>query len=255
MPIFLKNDREIEQMRAAGQLVAETFERLTGLVVPGVTTAELDRKAEEYIRSQGGRPMYKGYRPPGHTPFPATICVAVNNQIVHGIPSEQQVLQDGDIIGIDIGAVYNGWVGDACRTYPVGNINALSRRLMDVTRRCLDLGIEQARPGKHLGDIGAVIQTHAERAGFSVVRELYGHGIGKALWEEPNVRHWATKGTGVRIQAGMVFTIEPMINAGSPQIRIERDGWTISTADGSRSAQYEDTLAIREDGPDLLTRL
>src|SRR5436305_10689669 len=142
MPIFLKNDREIEQLRAAGHIVAETFAHLEDLVVPGVTTAELDRRAEEFIRRHGARPMYKGYRPPGHRPFPATICVAVNNQIVHCIPSTKQVLQEGDIIGIDIGVLYNGWIGDACRTYAVGKWDAQHRRLMDVTQRCLNLGME-----------------------------------------------------------------------------------------------------------------
>lgn len=253
MPVFLKKPHEIERMRAASRIVAETFEVLAPHIVPGTTTAELDRRAEEFIRGRGAVPTYKGYHPPGHTPFPATICVAVNDQIVHGIPSEQQVLRTGDIVGVDIGATYNGWVGDACRTYLIGEVAPHSRRLVETTRECLDLGIGQAVEGSTLGDIGAAIQQHAERAGFSVVRRLYGHGIGRALWEEPNVRHYGEPGTGLKLRVGMVFTIEPMINAGSSDIRLEPDGWTIVTADGARSAQFEETLAITERGTEILT--
>lgn len=253
MAITIKSPHEVAELRDAGRIVGETYQRLEEYVVPGVTTAELDARAEELIRQRGARPMYKGYHPPGHSPFPATICVAVNNQIVHGIPSRKQRLREGDIVGIDIGVLYRGWIGDACRTYAIGRIDAQSARLVETARRCLDLGIEQARPGKRIGDIGAAIQCHAEGEGFSVVRELCGHGVGHALWEEPSVPHHGKAGTGLPIRAGMVFTIEPMINAGKPDIQLERDGWTILTADGSRSAQFEHTLAITDGGPEILT--
>jgi methionyl aminopeptidase len=255
MPVFLKAPHQIEQMRVAARIVAETYEILSPYVQPGVTTEELDRRAEEFIRRSGATPTYKGYSPPGHTPFPATICVAVNDQVVHGIPSPRQVLREGDIVGIDIGATYNGWVGDACRTYTVGNVDADSRRLIETTRECLRLGVARARAGSRLGDIGAAIQRRAEDAGYSVVRQLYGHGIGRSLWEEPSVRHYGVAGTGLELRVGMVFTIEPMINAGAPDIRVASDGWTISTADGSRSAQFEDTLALTERGTEILTQV
>ncbi len=262
MAITLKSRREIAELRRAGRIVAETYEALRPYIVPGVTTAELDRIAEDFIRRKGAIPMYKGYgaRPardgqPAVPPFPATICVAINEVICHGIPSPKQVLREGDIIGIDIGVLYNGWVGDACQTFAVGTIDQESQRLLDVTRRCLELGIEQARPTKRLGDIGAAIQAYAESQGFSVVRELVGHGVGHALWEEPQVPHYGHPGTGVKLQPGLVFTIEPMINAGKPGIRMLADRWTIRTADGSRSAQFEHTLAVTDGAPELLTVL
>ena len=262
MAITLKTPQQIALLRDAGRIVAETYEELAPYVVPGVTTAELDRIAEAAIRKRGALPMYKGYgaltdkrgrmvRPP----FPATICVAINEVICHGIPSSREELRDGDIIGIDIGARYKGWIGDSCRTFAVGNVDRESRRLMDVARRCMELGIEQARPGNHLRDIGAAIQTYAEAQGFSTVRELGGHGVGRELWEEPFVQHFGVAGTGVAIRAGMVFTIEPMINAGSPEIRQMPDHWTIATADGKRSAQYEHSMVITDDGAQLLTVL
>ena len=264
MPIIIKTPEQIARLREAGRIVAETYEALRPLVKPGVTTAELDRAAEQYIRGKGALPMYKGYgaardragrmvRPP----FPATICVAINEVICHGIPSPRQVLQEGDLIGIDIGARYHGWIGDSCVTFPVGELDAPSQRLLDVTRRCLELGIEVAgKPGAHIGDIGAAIQAYAEGEGFSVVRDLGGHGVGRELWEEPFVPHYGAKGSGPRIERGMVFTIEPMINAGAKETETSReDGWTISTADGSRSAQFEHSLAITENGVEILTAL
>lgn len=260
MAITLKTPQQVALLRDAGRIVAETYEELAPHVTPGVTTAELDRIAEAAIRKRGALPMYKGYgalrdkrgrlvRPP----FPATICVAINDVICHGIPSTREELREGDIIGIDIGARYKGWIGDSCRTFAVGAVDAESRRLMDVARRCMELGIEQARPGNHLGDIGAAIQTYAGEQGFSTVRELGGHGVGRELWEEPFVQHFGVAGTGVEIRPGMVFTIEPMINAGGPAIRQLPDNWTIATADGKRSAQYEHTMVITDDGAELLT--
>ncbi len=262
MAVTLKSRKEIAILRDAGRIVAETYEALRPHVVPGVTTADLDRIAEEFIRKSGALPMYKGYgalrdrrgtvlRPP----FPATICVAINEVICHGIPSSRQALAEGDIIGIDIGTLYKGWIGDSCRTFTVGQVDKTSARLVNVAEHCLELGIEQAQPGHHLGDIGAAIQTYAESQGFSTVRELAGHGVGRALWEDPSVLHFGKAGTGLRIEVGMVFTIEPMINAGKPDIRTLDDHWTIVTADGSRSAQFEHSMAITERGPELLTVL
>ncbi len=262
MAITLKSRQQIAQLRAAGRLVAETYEVLREQIVPGVSTAELDRIAEEFICSKGAVPIYKGYggmhgrngqvvRPA----FPATICVATNDVICHGIPSPKERLRDGDIIGIDIGVLLNGWVGDACYTFTIGTPADTTRRLVDAARRCLELGIEQARVGKQLGDIGAAIQGYAEAQGFSVVREYTGHGVGKALHEEPTVLHYGAPGTGLKLKAGMVFTIEPMINAGKHGTRLMRDHWTVRTADGSRSAQFEHTIAVTEDGPEILTVL
>ena len=262
MAITLKSRQQIAQLREAGRLVAETYEVLREQIVPGVTTAELDRIAEEFIRGQGALPVYKGYgemrgrngqivRPA----FPATICVATNDVICHGIPSPKERLRDGDIIGIDIGVLLNGWVGDACYTFTIGKPDDKTQKLVVATRRCLELGIEQAQVGKQLGDIGAAIQRFAEAQGFSVVREYTGHGVGKALHEEPTVLHYGAAGTGIKLKAGMVFTIEPMINAGKPGTRLMSDHWTVRTADGSKSAQFEHTIAVTENGPEILTVL
>ncbi len=261
MAVLIKTTEQIAQLRAAGRIVAETYEALRPQIVPGVTTGELDRLAEAFIRKQGAFPVYKGYGAlaphrgqPGRRPFPATICVAVNDVICHGFPGRQE-LRDGDIIGIDIGVTYRGWVGDSCVTFPVGTIDATSQKLLDVTRRCLDLGIVQAQAGKRLGDIGFAIQREAETNGFSVVREYTGHGVGRSLHEEPYVLHHGKPGDGMELAPGMVFTIEPMLNVGRYQTRLLPDGWTVLTADGSRSAQFEHTLAITDHGPELLTIL
>ncbi len=257
---MLKSRQQIAALREAGRLVAQTFQVLREHVVPGITTAELDRIAEEFIRKHGATPIYKGYGgvptrrgQPGRPPFPATICASVNDVICHGIPSKER-LREGDIVGVDIGVLLDGWVGDACVTYAVGKVAQQTQLLLDVTQRCLELGIEQARPGKRLGDIGAAIQQYAEAHGFSVVREYTGHGIGRSLHEpQPTVLHYGTPGTGMPLRPGMVFTIEPMLNAGGPETRLMRDGWTVRTADGSLSAQFEHSIAITEDGPMLLT--
>lgn len=260
MAVTIKSRQEIAQLREAGRLVAETYEILRPYVRPGTSTAELDKIAEDYIRSKGAKPIYKGYgaRParngqPAVPAFPATICVAINDVICHGIPSPKQILQEGDIIGIDIGVLYKGWVGDACVTFPVGKIDSESQRLLEVAQRCLQLGIEQARPNNYLGDIGAAIQTYAEAQGFSVVREYVGHGVGHSLHEDPQVPHFGHAHTGLKLRPGMVFTIEPMINAGGYQARVLADKWTVCTADGSRSAQFEHSIAITEGAPELLT--
>lgn len=259
MAITLKSRQQIAQLREAGRLVAETYAVLREHISAGVTTGELDRIAEEYIRSKGALPIYKGYGAmrgqPGRPAFPATICVATNDVICHGIPSSKERLREGDIIGIDIGVVLNGWIGDACYTFTIGRPDAKTQRLVDTARSCLERGIEQAQVGKQLGDIGAAIQQHAEAQGFSVVREYTGHGVGKALHEAPTVLHYGSPGTGIKLKPGMVFTIEPMINAGKPGTRLMNDQWTVRTADGSRSAQFEHTIAITEAGPEILTVL
>ncbi len=260
--VILKSRQEIAQLRKAGRLVAETYEVLRPHLVPGVTTAEIDKIAEDYVRSKGAIPSYKGYGAlpaakgrPAIPPFPATICTAINDVICHGIPSPKERLHNGDIVGIDIGVHYNGWVGDSCVTFPIGSIDRESQRLLDVAKRCMELGIEQARPGKHLGDIGAAIQEYCEAQGFSTVREYTGHGVGRSLHEEPYVFHYGQKGTGMRLQPGMVFTIEPMINAGRAETRVRSDRWTVCTADGKRSAQFEHTVAITYGAPEILTAL
>lgn len=260
MPITLKSPRQIELLRESGRLVRETFELLRGHVRPGITTAELDAIAEEFIRSRGAEPVYKGYVPAAGRrgwsnipPFPGTICASINDVICHGIPNKKERLRQGDIIGVDIGLRLNGWIGDACETFAVGEVDAPTQHLLSTAQHCLELGIAQAHVGKTLGDIGAAIQRHAETEGFSVVREYTGHGLGRNLHEEPTVLHFGEPGSGRKLIAGMVFTIEPMINAGSAETRLERDGWTVRTADGKRSAQFEHTLAITSDGPVLLT--
>ena len=260
MAATLKSRQEIGLLRQAGRIVAETYETLRPYVVPGKSTAELDRIAEDFIRGSGAIPAYKGYgaRPakpnqPAIPAFPATICVAINEVICHGIPSAKIYLKEGDIIGIDVGVIYKGWVGDACMTFAVGKIDSESQRLMNVAERCTELGIEQARAGNRMGDIGAAIQTYAEAHGFSTVRELVGHGVGRSIHEDPLVPHFGKPGTGLRLRPGMVFSVEPMINAGKPGIQFLADRWTVRTADGSRSAQFEHTLAVTDGAPELLT--
>jgi len=258
--VSIKSRQQVAQLRKAGRIVAETYEVLRPYIVPGVTTGELDKIAEEFVRSKGAIPSYIGYGAsparrgqPAIPPFPATICVAVNDVICHGIPSAKQQLREGDIIGIDIGVHYNGWVGDSCMTFPVGKIDSESQRLITVAKRSMELGIEQARSGKHLGDIGAAIQTYCEAQGFSTVREYTGHGVGKELHEEPYVFHYGKWGEGLKLRPGMVFTIEPMINAGRPETQLLADRWTVCTKDGSRSAQFEHTLVVTDGEPEILT--
>jgi methionyl aminopeptidase len=259
MPIELKSPEQIAIMREAGRIVAEVYEVLRPHVVPGVTTLDLDRMAEEYIRKHGAIPLYKGYVPAGGQgipPFPGTICASVNEVICHGVPSSKLRLKEGDIIGVDIGVQFRGWCGDSCMTYAVGKVDETSQKLMDVTKRSLELAIAQAQPDNHLGDIGYAIQQHVEANGFSVVREYTGHGVGRNLHETPpTVLHHGQRGKGLRIRPGMVFTIEPMVNVGRPETRLMSDHWGVRTADGSRSAQYEHSLAITENGPEILTVL
>lgn len=260
MAVIFKSRQEIAGLREAGRLVAQTYEVLRPYVVPGASTAELDQIAEDFIRGRGAKPIYKGYgaRParnglPAVPPFPGTICASVNDVICHGIPNPDQKLREGDIIGVDIGVLYKGWVGDSCVTFAVGQLSPQAQLLLEVTKRCMELGIEQARAGHYLGDIGAAIQTHAEGHGFSVVRDLVGHGVGRSLHEDPQVLHFGKAGTGTRLRPGMVFTVEPMINAGGYETRTLADQWTICTKDGTLSAQFEHTLAVTDGAPEILT--
>jgi methionyl aminopeptidase len=247
MAIILKTPSEMATMREAGRIVANTLSMMRDLVKPGVTTADLDAKADEFIRRHNAKPSFKGYNG-----FPASICVAVNDQVVHGIPGPQR-LQEGDIITIDIGANFRGLHGDAAMSFPVGQISAEAQRLLDVCQAALKIGIDEARAGRHLTDIGAAIQPYVESQGFSVVRQYCGHGVGRQLHEDPQVFHYGPNGKGPVLRRGMVLTIEPMINAGKPDTRVLDDKWTVITKDGSLSAQFEHTVAITDDGPRLLT--
>lgn len=252
----LKNARAISRMRDAGRLVAESFALLEEAVKPGVSLYDLDQMAENYIIKQGAEPLYKGYQGSSaeHPPFPGTICASVNHEICHGIP-DGRILKEGDIIGIDIGLLYKGWCGDACVTFPVGQVSAKTERLLAIARECLRIGIEAAQPGGYLHDIGKAIQGYADSQGVTVVHEWGGHGIGRNLHESPSVSHIRQSTPGPRLRPGMVFTIEPMINEGTHQWRMLDDGWTVVTVDGRLSAQYEHTIAITTNGPEILTKL
>lgn len=247
--ILRKRPEEIEKMRLAGRVVAETLRVLGEAIRPGMTTADLDEIAEREIRSRGGIPSFKGYRG-----FPATICTSLNHEVVHGIPGDR-VLQSGDLIKLDCGAIVDGYHGDAARTFPVGEPSPEAARLMDATARSLDAAIFEARPGRRIGDIGAAVQGLVEAEGFSVVREYVGHGIGRALHEDPPVPNYGQPGRGLPLEEGMVLAIEPMINAGGFPTRLLADGWTVVTADGKLSAHFEHTVAVTADGPDVLTAL
>ena len=249
MPVTVKTPEQIEKMRVAGRLAAEVLELLVPHVKPGVSTEDLDRIAHEHIvRVQGAIPATVGYKG-----FPKTVCTSVNHVICHGIPSPGKLLKDGDIVNIDVTVIKDGWHGDTSRMYFVGSPSVLARRLVDTTFEAMMRGIGEVRPGATLGDIGHAIQRHAESAGFSVVREYCGHGIGQVYHEDPQVLHYGQPGAGLKLQKGMTFTIEPMINAGRPHTRLLPDGWTVVTKDHSLSAQWEHTIAVTEDGHEILT--
>ena len=249
--LTLKSPREVEAMRRAGALVAETFRVMDPFVKPGASLLDLDAVAEDHIRSRGAIPAYIGYGPK-QNPFRHATCLSVNEVICHGIPSPRR-LREGDVIGVDIGVLMDGVYGDACYTYTVGGVNPAVAKLVQTTRECLDAGLAAVKPGARTGDIGHAIQTLAESRGFSVVREYTGHGIGRRLHEEPTIYHWGKPGTGLRLTSGMVFTVEPMVNLGRPETELLADGWTVVTADGRPSAQFEHTLVVTDHGCDLLT--
>jgi methionyl aminopeptidase len=253
MSITLKNDHDIAQMRIACRLASEVLDFITPHIAPGVTTEELDRLCHEFmVKEQGTVPAPLNYQPPGYPPYPKATCISVNDVICHGIPGEK-VLKNGDALNIDITVIKNGYFGDTSRMFIVGEGSILAKRLVQTTFDCMWLGIDQVRPGAHLGDIGAAIQKHAEAQGYSVVREYCGHGIGQVFHEEPQVLHYGRAGTGMELQAGMIFTVEPMINAGRREIRTMPDQWTVKTRDRSLSAQWEHTVLVTPTGYEVLT--
>ena len=245
--IILKSNDEIALMKKAGKIVGETLLLLEKEVKPGVTTAELDMMAEEFITKHGAKPSFKGLYG-----FPSSLCISVNEQVIHGFPGAY-VLKEGDIVSVDCGACINGFHGDAARTFPVGNIPKEAQRLIDVTRDSFFKGIEYAKVGNRLSDISHEIQSYVEAAGFSVVRDFVGHGIGRNVHEDPNVPNFGKSGRGPKLVEGMVLAIEPMVNAGTYNVRTLKDRWTVVTADNSLSAHYENTVAILSDGPEILT--
>jgi methionyl aminopeptidase len=245
----LKSPDDIEAMRRAGRIIGQLFEALQGRIEPGTTTEDIDRFADTFIRDHHGAvPAFKGLYG-----FPASVCASVNHEVVHGIPSANRRLDNGDIVTVDVGVELDGWFGDSAVTFPVGEIAAAPRSLLDVTREALRLGIEQARPGNRIGDIGHAIQAHAEKAGFSLVRELVGHGIGREPHEDPQVPNFGQPGQGPRLEPGLVIAIEPMVNMGASEVRTLSDRWTVVTADRRLSAHFEHTVAVTENGPRVLT--
>jgi methionyl aminopeptidase len=246
--IIRKSPEELETMARAGQVVVETLELLGEQVQPGVTTGELDAAAEEYIRGQDGVPTFKGYRG-----FPGSICASPNSMVVHGIPGPYR-LEEGDIISIDVGVTLDGFVGDSAFTFAVGEIDQETQRLLDVCQAALQAGIDETRPENHVGDIAAAIQRTTEAAGFSVIRSLVGHGVGRSMHEEPQVPNFGEPGRGPKLAPGMTLAIEPMITAGGPEVWIADDRWSISTDDGSKAAHFEHTVGVTEDEPRILTQ-
>jgi methionyl aminopeptidase len=245
--IIIKNHDEIAIMKKAGRIVGETLLLLEEEVKTGMTTADLDRIAEEFITKHGAKPSFKGLYG-----FPSSLCISVNERVIHGFPGEY-VLKEGDIVSVDCGAFFDGFHGDAARTFPVGNISADAQKLIDVTRESFFEGIKFAREGNKLTDISHEIQSYVEAAGFSVVRDFVGHGIGRKVHEDPNVPNFGKSGKGPKLLEGMVLAIEPMVNAGTHKVKTLKDGWTVVTADSSLSAHYENTVAILSDGPEILT--
>ena len=245
--IIGKSKKELDKMRVAGELVAAAREELRQLVQPGITTLELNNAADKLIRDGGGYPSFLGYMD-----FPFSICASVNHEVVHGFPSDY-VLQEGDVISIDVGATINGFVGDTALTAPVGKVSDEITQLLRVTEESLELAIEQCRAGKHVGDIGWAVQTHAEAHGYGIVRDFVGHGIGRRIHEAPQIPNYGKPGTREKIRVGYVFAVEPMITLGKPETKILGDGWTVVTLDGKPSAHTEHTIAVTEEGPEILT--
>lgn len=245
--IIIKNDNEVSLMRKAGRIVGETLLLLDKKVKPGITTAELDKIAEEFITKHGAKPSFKGLYG-----FPSSLCVSVNNEVIHGIPSNY-MLKDGDIVSIDCGACIEGFHGDAARTFSVGNVTEIAKKLINITEESFFRGIEYAKQGNRLSDISHEIQSYVEAAGFSVVRDYVGHGIGREVHEDPNVPNFGKAGRGPKLVKGMVLAIEPMVNIGKHHVKTLNNGWTVVTRDSSLSAHYENTVAIMPDGPEILT--
>jgi methionyl aminopeptidase len=245
--IIKKSTAEIDQMAAAGAILVKTMDLLAGKIRPGVTTGELDAAAEKFIRSQGATPAFKGYRG-----FPGSICASPNDMVVHGIPGKFK-LRRGDILSVDIGVVKDGWVADAARTFGVGEVSPVAAKLMEVTEGALHAAVEQCRPGNRLGDVSHAVQEHVETRGFSIVRSLVGHGVGRDMHEEPQVPNYGPAGKGTPLEEGMVLAVEPMVTAGRHMVRMGDDGWAIYSQDGSLAAHFEFTIAITRSGPRILT--
>jgi len=248
LAVVLKSSNEIEKMRRAGQVVREVLELVRGLVKPGATTFDLEKAAEARLKELGVKAAFKGYHG-----FPCVLCTSVNSEVVHGIPSPQRVLKEGDIVSVDFGAVVDGYYGDSAITVPVGAVDAKTARLLQVTEASLAAGITAVRPGATLGDVGAAVQRVVEREGFSVVRDFVGHGIGANMHEDPQVPNYGEAGRGMKLRPGMVIAIEPMVNAGKPDVMVLEDGWTAVAKDGSMSAHFEHTVAVTATGSRILT--
>ncbi len=248
--VTLKSERELGLMRVAGRAVAQILDEMIAMVEPGISTGELDKFAESRCKQLKVVPAFKGYHG-----FPASVCISVNEEVVHGIPNPKRILKNGDIVGLDFGVIYEGWYGDSARSVPVGKISAEAQRLLDATRDSLLLGIAECREGNRVFDIGHSVQKHVEALGYSVVREFVGHGIGRALHEEPQIPNYGPKGKGLPLKIGMVLAIEPMVNAGGHEVKVLKDGWTAVTMDKSLSAHFEHTVAITKNGPEILTQM
>lgn len=250
MAVTIKSEREIELMREAGKILAKTHEELGKALRPGMSTWEVDHLGEQIIRSFGCIPSFKNYNG-----YPASICVSVNDEVVHGIPSKKRILKEGDIVSLDAGVIYKGYHSDAARTHGIGEISPQAKKLIEVTKQSFFEGIKYAKPGNHLNDISSAVQAYAERFGYGVVRDLVGHGIGEHLHEDPEVPNFAQKRKGMKLRAGMTLAVEPMINEGRLDVCWLDDDWTVVTEDGSLSAHYENTILICEDGPEILSML
>ena len=248
MAIILKTAEQIRLMKEAGRITGEAILAARDVIRPGVSTWEVDRVIHDYIVKCGAKPSFLGY-----AGFPGSACVSVNSEVIHGIPSRKRILEEGDLVKVDVGALYRGYHGDSAKTFAVGRVSPEATRLMERTKECFYRGVAKAIAGNRIGDVGHAVQAYAEEAGFSVVREYVGHGVGSHLHEEPDVPNYGTEGRGCRLYAGMTIAIEPMVNAGGAGVRVLPDGWTVVTSDGRLSAHYEHTVAVTDDGPVLLT--
>lgn len=247
--IELKTPSQIEKMRVAGRLTRQALELAGSMIRPGVTTGEIDKAVHDFIIANGGTPSFLGY-----SGYPASVCLSVNEEVIHGIPGKR-VLKEGDIVSVDVGAIVDGWHGDNAATFPVGKVSKEAEELMKVTKECLDIAISMVKPGVRLGDIGFAIQSHAEKHGYGVVREFIGHGIGSEMHQGPDVPNYGKPGRGIRLEKGMTIAIEPMINLKGHQVRMLNDGWTVVTGSGSVSAHFENTIAVTDDGAEVLTKI
>ena len=254
--IFLKSPQEVEIMRTANRIVSEILAELREVIRPGISTGEIDRISSDWIKKKEARSAFKGYQMRnGTVPFPATICISLNDEVVHGIPSSQRMLKEGDVVSLDFGVIYRDFYGDAAVTFALGQVGEMAQRLIETTETALDEGIAQAQVGSRLGNVSAAIQEQVEKNGFSIVREFVGHGVGRRLHEDPPVPNYGARDRGVRLREGMVIAIEPMVNAGHADVMLKSDGWTAVTKDGSLSAHFEHSVAITEKGPQVLSRL